>query len=322
MIDQNIFLISWLVLALALALINIIGVQKNKVNSFFILILYFFAGLTSVNYNDDIGNYYVVYKGMTQFAPLAWNFEPGFNFILYLFNKMTISSELGFFLIRILPGIILSIAIWKDKFHPSFAVFYICSIGLVLSSTTLRASYAFSFLCLALTWDTSRVKHVLPFIPAAMTHMSSIPVVTSMILHKVKFKNLVILSLLAICLLTFPIIQSMVDIAFSKLSDRGSILRSSIPFRSIQIFFVVVILVFLFPNNGKYIFEKIGYVGLLTFSIIWLVSVHNYGLSRVLLYCYPFLFLRATNVRNLRSLNQLICLISLPSAIYFFLEFK
>ena len=82
------------------------------------------------------------------------------------------------------------------------------------------------------------------------------------------------------------------------------------------------VVLILFKNNGKYIRENLGIVGMAMLFGLKIVSIVNYGLSRTLLYCYPILFIKKKGVNDLRSFNQLISLISLPGAVFFYFEFR
>ena len=82
-IPNDVFLNSWLLISLVVSFLNIFVIRSNKLNGYALLILFVCVALTSTSYNPDIENYYMVYKGMTVYNPIAWNYEPGFNFILY-----------------------------------------------------------------------------------------------------------------------------------------------------------------------------------------------------------------------------------------------
>ena len=323
--SHYLFINAWLALSLFSIIYNMCFTQSNLINAYTILILYICAALTSTYYNDDMRNYHTVYMGMIKYNALAWNFEPGFNFILYSMNWLTGASDLGFFLVRLLPGLILSYTIVKNRFHTSFTPFYICCLGLVLSSTTLRASYAFSFICFALSQDLRRLRHQLNLwtFTAISMHMSVLPAAIVMLAKKLKSNGMLIF-LVILCLIFLSasqIILQMIDIMNAKFIDRGSTFRSNIPLRGIQFIVILYVLLILFKNNGKYVILKIGKFGIFLMIAICFISIINYGLSRIVLYCYPVLFIRNSEVKSLRSLNQIICLLSLPAVLIMYIEF-
>ncbi len=315
----------WFLIAIFISLYNALFVQRNEVNAFSIALLYIISATLPLDYNSDIQNYYSVYRGMATYNPLAWNYEPGFNSLLFLFYNISNSDEFGFFLLRLFPGIILAYAILSNKFQTSFAPFYICCLGLVLSATTLRASYGFSFLCLALSIDYGKYRNsaLFVYLTSILMHLSTLPVIVILLIKRLDTKAVLFLSVLACIFLAYSnIIQQMIAIIIDKVLDRGATLRSTIPYRAIQFIVVAAILLILFRNNGRYIKENIGLAGMIVIAGLTLVSIVNYGLSRTLLYCYPLVFLKNKEGKNLRSLNQLICLMSLPGALLLYLEFR
>ena len=324
-IPNNVFLNSWLLISLVVSFLNIFVIRSNKLNGYALLILFVCVALTSTSYNSDIENYYMVYKGMNVYNPIAWNYEPGFNFILYATNKISNGSDFGFFLVRFFPGVLLYFAIRRNKYHSSFVPFYLCCLGLVLSSTTLRASYAFSFLTLLITFDSVRftIVKILSLTLPVFSHFSSFPIALMHFFRKSSRSRRIVILFLTLLLLSvvYPILSAMTEIIFAKVVDRGATWRVGIPIRAIQFVSISFILFILFKKNGIYLINYFGKPMFVIIFVILILSAVNYGLSRLLLYCYPILFVKNNKFSESRSLNQIICLISLPSAVYFYIEF-
>lgn len=324
MITSDVFIHVWFSLAVIVTLLNLVGIQSKHINSFVIILLFICAGMTPTNYNPDITNYFTVYQSMKTYQPIAWNYEPGYNFIVFLFNKLTNGSEIGFFFVRIMPGLILAYAVYSNRFHTSFSPFYMCCIGLVLSSTTLRASYAFSVLSLALVMSTGRkpVISSLIYLSTIMMHMSSAPIVLMGLVRKINSKATYVgITIFIVFIILFgQTFVNLIDIAVMKIMDRGTNFRVGIPIRVLQLIIVMMILFIVFKKNGRFLKNNLGSITLLAVLSLILIAIVNYGLSRVLLYVYPLIFLKENKSLNLISLNRLVCLVSLPGAFYFYHE--